>query len=150
MQTTQAQTTADTTSKQIMEAATYNAEPICGQGQHIDVKSMSTAHFSLTAAPPGNGTYRTGGGGGGIFINGVGPKPNQDVRGYGNGDGGDSILEYDRVGCVLLSIQPTDMKVSHTTLQTTEPTIPTDPTTSQPATTTGTFSKDFFSQGAVI
>ena len=68
------------------EGESYNK----GQGSHLDISTFSFQHFSLS--PGAGGLHITGGGGGGVFINHLGPAWLQG-QGEGYGGGGEGSTD---------------------------------------------------------
>ena len=60
-----------------------------GQGSGLDISSLSLTHFSLS--PGAGGRHLTGGGGGGVLVNSLGPRVEQG-RGEGYGGGGEGNI----------------------------------------------------------
>ena len=69
-----------------LEGESYNK----GQGSHLDISTFSFRHFSLS--PGAGGLHITGGGGGGVFINHLGPAWLQG-QGEGYGGGGEGSTD---------------------------------------------------------
>merc|ERR1719228_2829784 len=75
-----------------------------GKGSGLDISTIALEHFKLTPAAGGEACGISGGGGGGVLVDGQGPPgPHNECGSYGAGGGG--CTYYEHQGIILIEIK---------------------------------------------